>query len=1003
MLRSNGPNALNERAKKARQQARLNELRDENGVLTSRLFLVQTVSGVCRFDVMNEKVLAELESLVANMPVTVASEQNVTEKGKKKTAVLSNVDLVLREAPSALAKTAKYPLLMCVLYERMASGKQPEMVELLTAGNKLLALQFEDGDKADSWLREFLEKRLVLLSILLDLCPAFRAITFVKTADGPLRKSTLTPGDAANAAAAGGGVMAASEDLMLLKSAFLQYQRLALSHDIAATSRQQDYEKTVQTTMARLEDQRKKRLELRYRLNALESDVSARKSEFENVTHRLNEIFGSVLADVASVHGALGATHDVLRGRYSDVASRRLPLRDEDRQLAQNFREALDFVSLGLVMDGPLKRQLDDLELREAQGSSELQELEEKLKELQSESDGLRATKTELENVVKSANSLKVSMAEAAAMAQGKLDGKAIHKLVTTFSVAAAEEGVAFRNGVSLTLDKGKLLSATGEEDGSEVKGATASQLVHSVLSGTSRNLEVTLLRTFEYYMKPIAVLEALIMAYTEGPPAKASEAEAAAFERGIGAVRLRALNFLRKWMRMHPTHFSGDPRMKKLVADFLACARLTGNERLVEQIEQDDVAVPAVGGAAAMRDSLAWPILKVGIKHIATLNDVAPEELARQLCLADFRFYGKIQTREFFKCAFMKKGGEAPNIRIFTDRFNHVSRVVASHILGAEGGSDGRLACLNVWLRVLQHLRLLHNYQSLLAVVGGLSSSPIARLKSVWSAADADTMSFFEDCKSLMDKNFSKLRAELSAAPHPVVPYLGGYQRDLVYLDENATFKGNAINMSKFTSISDVLENCLRFQDRGYTWLQEVPAVQAVIDSFPLLSEEQAHQMSLTAEPRRGSVAAATPQQQPPTVEERAPRISLRRGSEAPPVDEVALRKSQTAPIIVIAPPEPPEEIASPTAEKKKSPRVKKRSPRRSTDAAPVAAPTLTIPVPEMQLPLPTEGLPGDAAAQDTLSVEGAKHTKATTPRLKRVSLRRKIDPLILEEHDKN
>lgn len=52
------------------------------------------------------------------------------------------------------------------------------------------------------------------------------------------------------------------------------------------------------------------------------------------------------------------------------------------------------------MVDGPLKRQLDDLEAREAQGQNELRELEEQLKRLEAESNNLQGTKDELALVV---------------------------------------------------------------------------------------------------------------------------------------------------------------------------------------------------------------------------------------------------------------------------------------------------------------------------------------------------------------------------------------------------------------------------------------------------------------------------------------------------------------------------------------------------------------------------------------------------------------------------
>ena len=197
-------------------------------------------------------------------------------------------------------------------------------------------------------------------------------------------------------------------------------------------------------------------------------------------------------------------------------------------------------------------------------------------------------------------------------------------------------------------------------------------------------------------------------------------------------------------------------------------------------------------------------------------------KELARQITLVDFQIYSKIQTKELLKCAFTKN--HSPNIRLFSDRFNKISSVVVSHVLASPSSVEVRNVALNMWIRTLSHLRLLHNYQSLLAIVLALSrfkvctvclfwqdekkSSPVSRLKANWASVDSDLIAFFDDCRSLMDKNFSKLRQEMTAAPLPGVPYIGGwnkkprkekqflkqqqgYQRDLVYLDENATFRG--------------------------------------------------------------------------------------------------------------------------------------------------------------------------------------------------------------------
>ncbi len=76
-----------------------------------------------------------------------------------------------------------------------------------------------------------------------------------------------------------------------------------------------------------------------------------------------------------------------------------------------------------------------------------------------------------------------------------------------------------------------------------------------------------------------------------------------------------------------------------------------------------------------------------------------------------------------------MKKPELAPNVRNFTAHFNIVAACVSSSILAITALSD-RTKMILFWIKVLEHLRVLRNYESTLAVVAGLTSTPINRLK---------------------------------------------------------------------------------------------------------------------------------------------------------------------------------------------------------------------------------------------------------------------------------
>lgn len=212
-------------------------------------------------------------------------------------------------------------------------------------------------------------------------------------------------------------------------------------------------------------------------------------------------------------------------------------------------------------------------------------------------------------------------------------------------------------------------------------------------------------------------------------------------------------------------------------------------------------------------------------------------------------------------------------------------------------------------------------------------------------------------------------------------------------------------MNVQKFTAISDVIENCLRFQDRGYTWLADNSVIQNLIDHFPLLSDDEAHQNSLLFEPKRGSVANAADVEvvggvnklrRSSLVQKAPPIISLEPVPVAPvpvapvpaappvisvtvdPAPEINLRSSQSSPVIVIfsEPQEEPRQRSVTTGDKSptggSSPRRRKKSVSSKE---------------ELEKPAP---------AKDSLSIAGSSSggsgpSPKVSPRLKRVSLRKK------------
>jgi RasGEF domain len=75
-----------------------------------------------------------------------------------------------------------------------------------------------------------------------------------------------------------------------------------------------------------------------------------------------------------------------------------------------------------------------------------------------------------------------------------------------------------------------------------------------------------------------------------------------------------------------------------------------------------------------------------------------------------------------------------------------------------------------------LQRCRGIHNYSSMVAIISGLNSPPIRRLKRTWEQINARFMTQLGACEMTIDsnKNFTNYRTTLARVSPPCVPFIG-------------------------------------------------------------------------------------------------------------------------------------------------------------------------------------------------------------------------------------
>ncbi|EDR24462.1 guanine nucleotide exchange factor, putative [Entamoeba dispar SAW760] len=190
----------------------------------------------------------------------------------------------------------------------------------------------------------------------------------------------------------------------------------------------------------------------------------------------------------------------------------------------------------------------------------------------------------------------------------------------------------------------------------------------------------------------------------------------------------------------------------------------------------------------------------------IHTLFCFSPFDCAKQLTLKQMELLQKIELDEFLKQGWMKKEKEnlTPNLLKMVRFKQNYERAFA----------------IRYFISVAHYLKQLNNFDGMKAVLAGLDSCSIYRLKESWVLLSTEEVNLFKQLDSLIspDNNFSKMRELVKLAPPPSIPFIGSILTDLVYTDDgNKSNEGKLINFYKVRSIGIILMDLQTRQKTSY------------------------------------------------------------------------------------------------------------------------------------------------------------------------------------------
>ncbi|KAJ3443945.1 ras guanine nucleotide exchange factor i-related [Anaeramoeba flamelloides] len=236
-------------------------------------------------------------------------------------------------------------------------------------------------------------------------------------------------------------------------------------------------------------------------------------------------------------------------------------------------------------------------------------------------------------------------------------------------------------------------------------------------------------------------------------------------------------------------------------------------------------------------------------------LFDVDPEEIARQITLIEYNIYEKIKPSELLKLAWSspKLRHRSPNVIQMIHRFNLISGWVATAILKRERVKE-RGKALRWFINIASHCRKLNNFNGLMAILSGLGSSAVHRLKHTF---DELPEKFFEELDDLetdlsSEKSFANYRTLIKEINPPCIPYFALYLTDLTFIEDgNPDVIEGLINFQKRRLIYDLIFGIQIYQKPPYNF-QSIHQILRLLQNLETLDESELYTLSLKVEPRK-------------------------------------------------------------------------------------------------------------------------------------------------------
>jgi len=263
----------------------------------------------------------------------------------------------------------------------------------------------------------------------------------------------------------------------------------------------------------------------------------------------------------------------------------------------------------------------------------------------------------------------------------------------------------------------------------------------------------------------------------------------------------------------------------------------------------------PAANGEASQPSTRPKAITVPGIfKPLKMLSflDLNPITLAEQLTLREHAVFKKIELKELYRWT----KSENSTLRTAVEFVNKLGYWVATEILIGDYSKVQRTQVIEKFLTIAEKMEELHNYNGIVAILGGLSNSSVSRLHKSWKGLSSHARAIYNKILLIAspDKSFAFYKDVISKAQPPCIPILVYITSNIAKIDEsNPDRLKDLVNIGKIELFAKLFKEMLKYQKREYT-LTPDENIQAYLNNLPIASDELLYKHSCLAEKKKTS-----------------------------------------------------------------------------------------------------------------------------------------------------